>query len=297
MNVTIAGIRRGSQYSPNHIGNDAAIFNLTAGRLRQCGYEVKEYSEVEFLEAGIQEAVIFNMARDTASIKKLQLLETQGHLVINSAFGIENCTRERMTRILLSNNIPHPESLILGTDEPLPLSLRFLNTHCWVKRGDFHAIHREDVTYTRNPEETGSVLNEYALRHIKTAVINEHLEGDLVKFYGVAGSDFFYWFYPDEHSHSKFGWERINGKAKGIAFDVDKLIEICNLASTALNIDIYGGDGVVMKDGSVKIIDFNDWPSFAPCRTLAAPHIARCIMDKISATLLKSEIHYHGRNK
>ena len=286
MNATIAGIRRGNQYSPNHIGNDAAIFNLTAGHLRQCGYEVKEYSEVELLDADIKEPVIFNMVRDTASIKKLQLLETQGHRVINSAFGIENCTRERMTRILLSNNIPHPESLIVGTDEPLPLSLRFLNAHCWVKRGDFHAIHREDVTYTRNPEETASVLNEYALRHIKTAVINEHLDGDLVKFYGVAGSDFFYWFYPDEHSHSKFGWERINGKAKGIPFDVDNLIAICNLASSVLNVDIYGGDGVVQKDGSVKIIDFNDWPSFAPCRTLAAPHIARCIMNKISANLV-----------
>ena len=297
MIATIAGIRRGSQYSPNHIGNDAAIFNLTAGHLRQCGYAVNEYSEVEFIDTDMQETVIFNMARDTASIKKLQLLERQGCLVINSAFGIQNCTRERMTRILLSNNIPHPESLIVRTDEPLPLSFRFLNTHCWVKRGDFHAIHREDVTYTRHPEETENVLNEYALRHINTAVINEHLEGDLVKFYGVAGSDFFYWFYPDEHCHSKFGWESINGKAKGIPFDVDKLIAICNLASSALNVDIYGGDGVVLKDGSVKIIDFNDWPSFAPCRALAAPYIARCIMEKISTALLEPEIRGHDKNK
>ncbi len=295
--TTIAGIRRGSQYSPNHIGNDAAIFNLTAEHLRQQGYEVNEYSETEFIESDIPETAIFNMVRDTASINKLQLLETQGRIVVNSAFGIQNCTRERMTRILLSNNIPHPESLIVNTDEPLPLSFRFVNTHCWVKRGDFHAIHREDVSYARNPEETESILNEYALRNIKTAVINEHLEGDLVKFYGVAGTDFFHWFYPDEHNHSKFGWERINGKAQGIPFDLSTFIEICNRAAAALNVDVYGGDGVVMKDGTVKIIDFNDWPSFAPCRTMAAPHIARCIINKIATSMLEPEIRYHDRNQ
>ena len=27
--LTLAGIRRGNQFSPNHIGNDAAIFALT----------------------------------------------------------------------------------------------------------------------------------------------------------------------------------------------------------------------------------------------------------------------------
>ena len=32
--MTIAGIRRGNRFSPNHIGNDAAIFSLTAEHLR-----------------------------------------------------------------------------------------------------------------------------------------------------------------------------------------------------------------------------------------------------------------------
>ena len=278
MNNTIAGIRRGNIYSPNHVGNDAAIFNLTAEYLKQSGYEIKEFSEEEFINTDIQENLIFNMARNPVTITKLQELENKGCIVINSAFGIQNCTRELMTRILISNNIPHPQSLIVKTGEPLELSLS--NEFSWIKRGDFHAIHREDVTFVRNHEEARYILNEYSLRNIKTAVINEHLKGDLVKFYGVADSDFFYWFYPDEHSHSKFGWESVNGKAKGIPFDLSYLVSICNLASKALNISIYGGDCVVMSDGNVKIIDFNDWPSFAPCRTAAAPYIARCIMEK-----------------
>lgn len=28
-----------------------------------------------------------------------------------------------------------------------------------------------------------------------------------------------------------------------------------------LNVPVYGGDCVVSEDGSIRIIDFNDWPS------------------------------------
>ena len=38
--LTLAGIRRGNQFSPNHIGNDAAIFALTAQHLRKLGCDV-----------------------------------------------------------------------------------------------------------------------------------------------------------------------------------------------------------------------------------------------------------------
>ena len=35
--IKIAGIMRAGAYSPNHIGNDAAIFNATADQLRKRG--------------------------------------------------------------------------------------------------------------------------------------------------------------------------------------------------------------------------------------------------------------------
>jgi hypothetical protein len=107
-------------------------------------------------------------------------------------------------------------------------------------------------------------------------VINEHLEGDLIKFYVVEGTSFFYWFYP-ELNHSKFGLEAINGTIKGIPFDLEQLKSTCSRAAQVLNIRIYGGDCIVDKDGGLRIIDFNDWPSFAPCRKAAAPFIAECI--------------------
>ncbi|GHU90520.1 hypothetical protein FACS1894155_08990 [Bacteroidia bacterium] len=295
MKLKIAGIRRGSQYSPNHVGNDAAIFNLTVEHLKRKGCLVKEYTEQEFLKFDIKEGIIFDMVRDKDAILKLKQEEEGGKLVINSGYGIDNCTREKMTRLLVTNGIPHPKSLIVKTCDPLPVSIEFLAKRYWIKRGDFHAIHREDVTYTRNIEEAESVLNEYALRGIETAVLNEHLVGDLVKFYGVAGSDFFYWFYPNDLNHSKFGWEKINGQAIGIPFNLEHLKSICDEAAKVLGIYIYGGDCVVEANGDMKIIDFNDWPSFAPCRSDAASYIAQCIYDQAVAHIKHKHSIFHNR--
>lgn len=280
--INIAGVMRAGAYSPNHIGNDTAIFNAVAEQLRKRGCIVNTYSEEQFNNSDIKEDVIVNMCREHSSIMKLQQLENQGKLVINSGFGIENCTRERMTRILLGNDIPYPESLIVNTDEVVKDRLeRSGFQSCWIKRGDFHAMHKEDVSYVRHSEEAQEVLQEYFLRGIKRAVINVHLVGDLIKFYGVRGTNYFFWFYPFDEGHSKYGHEAINGKSQGLKFEAKYLKEICNRAADELNVEIYGGDCIVGSDGDVKIIDFNDWPSFAPCRNDAAPHIAKRIINII----------------
>ena len=280
--INIAGIMRAGAYSPNHIGNDTAIFNATAEQLRKRGCIVNIYSEEQFNKQGVNEDFIMTMCRQQESIDNLQKLEDSGRLVINSGYGIENCTRERMTRILLGNGIPYPESLIVNTDENIKGMLKKSGfKSCWIKRGDFHAMHKEDVSYVRHPEEAQEVLQEYFLRGIKRAVINVHLEGDLVKFYGVKGTNFFFWFYPFDQGHSKYGLEEINGKSQGISFDVKELKSICNQAANELNIEIYGGDCIISPEGQIQIIDFNDWPSFAPCRVEAAPHIAKRILTLI----------------
>ena len=273
---------RAGAYSPNHIGNDAAIFNLVADQLRKRGCEVNVYSEEQIIAGAPTEDIILNMCREQKSIAILQELEDQGKLVINSGYGIENCTRERMTRILLGSNIPYPDSLIVNTNEGVRDALDKAGfTSCWIKRGDFHAMHKEDVSYVRHTEEAQEILQEYFLRGIKRAVINRHLIGDLIKFYGVRDTPFFYWFYPFDMGHSKYGHEAINGKAQGLEFDKDKLKDICRQASDVLDVRIYGGDCIISSEGDIRIIDFNDWPSFAPCRNEAAPHIAKCVLSAI----------------
>lgn len=280
--IKIAGVMRAGAYSPNHIGNDAAIFNAAVEHLRKRGCEVNVYNEERFQTEDIEEPIVLNMCREQKSIEKLQTLEEEGRLVINSGFGIENCTRERMTRILLGHKVPYPDSLIVNTNENVIKDLNDAGfSSCWIKRGDFHAMHKEDVSYCRHPEEAQEVLHEYFYRGIKRAVINRHLVGDLIKFYGISGQPYFYWFYPFDEGHSKYGHEAVNGKSKGLKFDIDGLKNMCQRASDILDVKIYGGDCIVDPDGTVRIIDFNDWPSFAPCRQEAAPYIAKCVLANI----------------
>lgn len=278
----IAGVMRAGAYSPNHIGNDAAIFNAVADQLRKRGCEVNIYSEQQFQEMSVSEDTILNMCREQPSIAKLQALEEEGRLVINSGYGIENCTRERMTRLLLNAGVPSPDSLMVNTNENIiPTMQQAGMTAVWVKRGDFHAMHKEDVSFCRHPQEAQDLLHEYFYRGINRAVINRHLEGDLVKFYGVRGENFFYWFYPYDLGHSKYGYEAVNGKSHGYKFSEQYLRDICQQAAEATDVVVYGGDCIVDSEGGIRIIDFNDWPSFAPCRDDAAPHIAKAVLKEM----------------
>lgn len=266
---------RSGVFSPNHIGNDSTIFNIVADQLRKRGCEVNVYSEEQFIAGNVTERIIFNMCREPRSIAKLQQLEDDGALVINSGFGIENCVRERMARILLGSNIPYPESIIVNTDEAIRDRLHKASiTRCWIKRGDSHTMHNEDVTYVRHPEEAQEILQEYFLRGIKRAVINRHYDGELIKFYGITGNRFFYWLSASESSGDR-------RPADHISFSEERLRHLCNSAAEALDVNIYGGDCVLTPDGKLRIIDFDDWPSFAPCRQEAATQIARFIMSAV----------------
>ncbi len=271
--ISIVGVSRGSEFSPNHVDNDAAIFQKVADSLRKFGCKVDIYTEKEFVARNITAEVIFDMSRDKAALARLRELEKRGALILNSAFGIDNCVRCPMTEILLKTGIPHPKSYILPTDGEFEPS----HFPYWIKRGDSHAMVKEDVCYVTCMEEAQNVWADFRKRGIPVAVVNEHLQGDLVKFYGVQEVGFFYWFYPSPCSHSKFGLEVINGVAKGISFSEQAMKEMCEEASVALNVPIYGGDCVVSADGAVRMIDFNDWPSFARCREEAGESIAAYI--------------------
>lgn len=281
----IAGILRASAYSPNHIGNDAAILNAVAEQLRKRGCEVKIYSEEQFLAGATDEDIIINMCREPRSISLLQKLEDNGKIVINSGYGIENCVRERMTRILVGSGIPHPESIIVNTDEEVKTALSKAGiSQCWIKRGDRHAMHKEDVTYVRHAVEAQEVLQEYFLRGIGRAVINRHIPGQLVKFYGVRNQPFFYIFYPLQDmaglSHNLLALK----PAKMIAREKE-ILKMCMTAAEELGVDIFGGECIIDPDNVIRIIDFNDWSSFAPCRSEAAPHIAKSILTTIKDRL------------
>ncbi|MDR1056718.1 MAG: hypothetical protein LBL90_13070 [Prevotellaceae bacterium] len=298
-NIHFAAIRRGNKFSPNHTGNDSAIFELTMHRLYNKGCTVDIYTESEFCEKDIQEKFIYGMARDKCCVSKLQQCEDNGAFVINSGYGIEKCFRANMTISLLNSNVPYPRSFLVNTGEDATEAFNSLGGKIfWIKRGDFHAIHKEDVTPVHSIEEGNMILKEFAVRNIKEAVISEHLIGDLVKFYGVRGTDFFYWFYPFDIQHSKFGHEAINGEAKHFPFDQHRLKEISTKAATVLDVYIYGGDAIIGANGNIDIIDLNDWPSFAPCRDEAFVYITEIIykLAEEHSVRLANEINNSKKN-
>ncbi|MBO7418802.1 MAG: hypothetical protein J6U14_07705 [Bacteroidaceae bacterium] len=306
----IAGVRRATIYSPNSVDKDAAIFLEVLKCLESLGHQVMVYDEADLSAGVVEERYIFNMVRSQMAITQLQTLEQTGVVSINSGFGIEHCRRELMTTLLLNNNIPFAPSQIFNlVNDQWSLSgaaraerclhqlyrdetelerssmvngqWSTFNGPCWVKRADGHTVEQSDVMFVSEASRLSSVLDDFAQRGIYRVVISKHLPGDLVKFYGVSGTDFFHWFYPWEAQHSKFGNEEVNGIPTGISFSVEALQEICRQATEVLGVDVYGGDAVIATNGTIRLIDFNDWPSFSPCRLEAAKAIAKAIIQKI----------------
>ncbi|MGL4852337.1 MAG: hypothetical protein ACRC3Z_06805 [Phocaeicola sp.] len=279
--MQIVAISRGNKYSPNHVGNDAAILQAACQELELAGYLVTLYTEEAFVAQQPVAKYILSMARDEKTIACLTEYEHQGSIIFNSPKGIRNCIRKPMTEKLLEYKIPHPKSTILPTANFSTDSLTTLHYPCWIKRGDSHAMVKEDVCYATSVSEAALILTDFCERDIPVAVVNQHLSGDLVKFYGVLGTDFFYTFYPSPATHSKFGLELINGIAKGYDYDVSDLQQIANRAAQILSVPIYGGDAIVSSDGTIQLIDFNDWPSFSPCREEAAASISQAVTAQI----------------
>jgi len=280
--MLLAGIKRRHQFSPNNVGNDGAIFNCTVAQLRRMGYQVNEYDEDEVILNDLVERNIFSMARDPKVLEKLRQAEKSGGVVVNSTQGVENCFRNNMTRLLIEQKASVPDSVIMETVEPDTTVFETLGP-CWIKRGDFHALHREDVVFVTNTNVGCNILAEYARRGITSVTISKHIPGDLVKFYGVRNTGFFFSFYPEEYNHSKFGYEAINGKLHHYALDEERLKNIAFEAADMLNVDVFGGDVIVTAKGEIYLIDLNDWPSFAPCREEAALPIAQCIHQLVTS--------------
>lgn len=272
--IQIAAIMRAGAFSPNHIGNDAGILNAVAQQLRKRGCTVAVYTEEELGRGLVTERIIINMCRERRSVEMLQRMQDDGALVINSGYGIENCVRERQARILIGSDLPYPESIVVNTDEGVKTLLsRRGFTQCWIKRGDDHARHKEDVSYVRQPQEAQEVIQEYFLRGIRRAVISRHVRGELVKFYGLGDDSFFHWFFPYDSDHEIYSVEQMKALEP-------ELRRLCLRASHELEVDIFGGECMLRPTGELVLIALNDWPTFSPCRTQAAVAIAKMVLSR-----------------
>jgi len=96
--------------------------------------------------------------------------------------------------------------------------------------------------------------------------VRAHVVGDWLKFYGVSGTDFFYCYLPE------------SGKA---SVDEQQIRRLAATAAELTSLDVYGGDCVIRPDGTLVLVDLNDWPSFSPCRDEASRAIAERILQRL----------------
>ena len=274
--MRIATIRRDVADSPNMVANDAAILELVADELRAAGAEVI-VTEDGALPTGVD--IILHMSRNAEVLERLRNAEERGIKVINSTGAIGNCSRSRFMQILEDARIPQPQFNII-TDET---GFAPLTYPAWIKRSKGWSTHKDDVCFAKDVQEAIEAFRAMRERGIDACIHSRHIEGDIIKFYGV-GNRYFHHSYPDPEK-SKFGLERINGKAQHHPFDLERLKETIFKAAETLEIDIYGGDCIVNAQGEFFIIDFNDFPSFSAVRNEVAKEIAAHIMESIDTNI------------
>lgn len=283
--MEIIGIRRASRFSPNSILRDEEILHAVSERLKRLGYEVAIWSEDDFVREKPFASVIFSMARGKETLCMLIRNEQKGACVVNPTLGIIESDRSKMTLIMEKRNIPIPPSVIISFEKKdYDVLLQDIKYPCWIKRGDGCAQIAEDVSFVSDRAVLMQCCDSFSRRGIASAVISEHLSGDLVKFYGVADTNFFYFYYPTasgSHSFSKFGLEEHNGVAQHFDFDLGALKACADQTAKLVQLPIYGGDCIVAEDGSFRLIDFNDWPSFSRCTEQAAEAIVTYICKQL----------------
>ncbi len=268
MNIDFTGIARSLEYSPNHETNDAAIIRLTRDEIEAQGYGVAMLEENDLPTARVASPVVFHMCQGPRSLPWLRRLERDGKLVINPAQAVANCYRSVMTPLFAAAGVPFPRTTLVGTDaRALPPEVADAPS-LWVKRGDVHAMQKGDVVRVRGRAEAVDALAALRARGIPTAVLQEHVEGDVVKFYAIHRNGFF------ECLHAEGPATR--------PVDQGALHAEAERAAEAAGLSIYGGDFVVGESG-ITLIDLNDWPSFAPFRERAAVLIAHQIIKEARA--------------
>lgn len=276
MSAQCWGVYRELAHSPGRETDDAEILRATARELERLGLSVALKSPDELPEPDDVESVppnLFVMCERPPIVERLAAWERRGVRIVNPPAGIRNTDRERTISLFEKHRVPFPGSVLVATASgraafPGP---------CWLKRGDVHATDAGDVCFNRDAAALEASLARFAARGITKAVVQEHVPGDLIKFYGVAGIG------GDEGRPSWFQWfYHRDQRLSNHAFDPDLLAAATSRAASALGLAVYGGDAIVSESGTISVIDLNAWPSFALFRPVAAAHIAALLAARFA---------------
>ena len=249
----IIGVYREARFSPGRVEDDRAILDLVAAELRTAGLLVRTADGDSLPRLEAPPALVFAMCQSVPALDWLDARAARSP-VVNHPRAIRNCYRARMVEVLGRSGVPQPRWRAAGARLPAELG-----AGPWLKRGDVHAMEAGDVRRISQAAEWSKVVVDFGRRGIEKVIAQEHVEGTVYKFYGVA--DGFFRAYGLDPSRE------------------EEAAKLAILGAQALGLEVYGGDGVCRPDGSLVLIDFNDWPSFSRCRADAAAAIGRRLLE------------------
>ena len=261
------GIFREPAHSPGRESDDAEILRLTGKHLEAKGYQVDLRSPEDVSgPIEVRPSYVFLMCEREDVLEQLRAWEAQGVRHVNSPAAVLATYRERMIAQFEEAGVPFIKSRLVATPgrhrgaPPLPV---------WVKRADVHYTQDGDVVFAETENQVEDALGALHARRIARAVLQPHVTGDLIKFYGIGPGGgphreppWFRWFYHKDQT------------VAGHPFEPRQLGRLVRRAAGALGLEVYGGDAIATPAGELVLLDLNAWPSFALYRDEAAPAIA-----------------------
>lgn len=267
----ILAIYREITNSPNHEQDDMLILRAVAEELNALGAATTLLAPEKIGEVNPRDwDAVIPMCENPPALKTISAWK--GPHIINSMTAVLNCYRVNMTPLMQNCAGIHPKTEIipteaLGTGEP---AASFGAKGAWIKRGDVHNTCDHDVVYIKTWAAGLAVRKDFESRGITRVVVQEHIDGDLVKFYAVGPMKWFGWFYHKDPTNRKNN------------FDLVKLENHAAEVARAVGLEVYGGDAIITPEGRIYVIDINSWPSFARVRNEVKKPIAEHIFAKVS---------------
>ncbi|MBI4061441.1 MAG: hypothetical protein HY403_08435 [Elusimicrobia bacterium] len=262
------GILREIQNSPGRESDDALVLKAVMDQLSILKTEVELMTPEEFDRADVSGySLIVPMCETYSRLVRLRKIEAEsGVTAVNPADSVLGCYRTRMLESFARTpGLSYPPTEVRRTTAAANRAAPAFGAPggWWLKRGDVHNTCAYDVVFAKDWDEAARVCREFESREIKDLAIQRHIDGDLIKFYGVGPGQWFTWFYHDPAS------------ARRLPFELEDLAAQAELAAKAVKVEVFGGDAITTPEGKIYIIDINSWPSFARVRAEAAVQIAR----------------------
>lgn len=246
-------IQRAKRFSPGAVEKDMSLLSTIAAHLNKEGKDTEIVSEEDterlcsLLGGKEKVSAIVSMARSEEAlglIGKYVSMHPETPIV-NLPDAVRGCHKGRIDRLMQSSGIPVPPSE--GSNE------------YWLKRGDGWTESPEDIIRVNSPKDIDTARKRLEARGALDIIVQSHVEGTVVKFYGVKGSGFFQ-AYTNGMPYTE------SETVRDIRVHAEKI-------SNQSGVSVYGGDCIVDSESNLYFIDFNDFPSFSPCRDEAVSAI------------------------